>query len=256
MAGKAVVTGTPDTFKKAGKLLRPAGLAAVHFQTIEIRPVKFELKEKDYDWVIFTSRHGAGFFIKNTGRDFFSGKKIAVVGPETRKAAAGFGLKADFMPAAFDSRAFAAGFGKIISGGAPRRRPGRAAKILLVSPAKGGGALKTALERAGAAVDRVPVYETVPKRKTRAGIKKFLDGGPYSFIVFSSPSTFSGFIKILGKAAARGILSRTRAAAIGRITAGALKKAGVRPVIVPEMQTMAGVVRALAACNKMPEQKA
>ena len=146
------------------------------------------------------------------------------------------GLKPDFIPRIFDSRAFPGEFRKGLRG--------RRVSALVVSPEKGGEELRAALGSAGVSAERVAVYSTVPAKATRAGIRKFLSGGPYDFITFASPSAFLAFGKILGKDAP-GLLAASRLAAIGRVTAAEMRRAGAEPDVVPSVQTMAGLAEAL-----------
>lgn len=230
---KVLITSTPEAFNRIKGKIRSAGFIPAYLRTIEIKPAAFRIKADDYNWVIFTSRHGVDFFMRKAPAGFLKGKRTAVIGSETAKAAKRRGLKISFLPEKFDSRSFAGGFINAVSG---------RTKVLLVSPVKGGEELKSLLEHAGIIVDRVPVYRTALPRKNMAKIEKFMSGRPYYFAVFSSPSTFVNFVRILGKKSAAGVFLETHAAAIGGVTAGEMKKAGIKPVVVPKTQTLAGVI--------------
>lgn len=231
-----VLTGTPAVSARAAALLRRAGFRPVRFCAIEIRPLRFRLPRGRFDWVIFTSGYGARFFVKKAGKRFFAGKRVAAIGAETGRVLAGLGLRPDFVPRTFDSLAFPGEFGKALAGSA--------AGALLVSPEKGGEGLREALTRSGAAAERLAVYSTVQAKATRAGIRRFLSGAPYDLITFASPSAFRAFGKILGKDAPK-LLASSSLAAIGRVTASEMRKAGAEPDVVPSVQTMAGLTEVL-----------
>ncbi len=231
-----VLTGTPAVSAKASVLLRRAGFRPVRFGTIEIKPRRFRVPQESFDWVIFASGYGARLFVKEAGKSFFSGKRIAAIGTETGKVLEKLGLKPDFIPRIFDSLAFPGEFKRCLRD--------RRARALLVSPEKGGAELRGALERAGVDADRLAVYSTVPARTPRAGVREFLSGGPYDFITFTSPSSFRAFGKILGGDAPN-LLAASRLAAIGRVTAAEMRKAGANPAVVPSVQTIAGLIEAL-----------
>ncbi len=231
-----VLTGTPAVSAPAGALLRRAGFRPVRFGTIAIRPLRFRVPRENFDWVIFASGYGARLFAKGADKSFFAGKRIAAIGTATGEVLQRLGLKPDFIPRIFDSRAFPGEFRKGLRG--------RRVSALVVSPEKGGEELRAALGSAGVSAERVAVYSTVPAKATRAGIRKFLSGGPYDFITFASPSAFLAFGKILGKDAP-GLLAASRLAAIGRVTAAEMRRAGAEPDVVPSVQTMAGLAEAL-----------
>lgn len=231
-----VLTGTPAVSAKAAALLRRAGFRPVRFGAIEIRPLRFRLPRGRFDWVIFTSGYGARLFVKKAGKHFFADKRVGAIGAETGRVLAGLGLKPDLVPRTFDSRAFPGEFSKALAGSG--------AGALLVSPEKGGEELRKALARAGAATEPLAVYSTGQVKATRAAIRKFLSGAPYDFITFASPSAFRAFGKILGKDAPE-LLASSRLAAIGRVTAAEMRRAGAKPDVVPSVQTMAGLTEAL-----------
>jgi uroporphyrinogen-III synthase len=100
------------------------------------------------------------------------------------------------------------------------------------------------LEAAGAVVDPVTVYHTVPAAidsAHRAALATGVDA-----ITFTSPSTVRNFVAALGPEAV-GILRRTVVASIGPVTSEAVTDLGLpAPLEAPEATTT-GLVAALEA---------
>ena len=70
---------------------------------------------------------------------------------------------------------------------------------------------------------------------------------PPDVCTFASPSSFRNLFLLLGDAPARSMLSRTRIAVIGEVTARAVQRRDFRVDIVPETYTLKGMVDAIQA---------
>jgi uroporphyrinogen III methyltransferase/synthase len=104
--------------------------------------------------------------------------------------------------------------------------------------------LAEGLRRAGARVDVLPIYRTIPAPVDAAGLRAELRAGALDALSFASPSAaraFAGHLDAESRAAAL----RALRVAIGPATADALREAGLAPDAVAAEPSAAGIVRAL-----------
>ena len=108
--------------------------------------------------------------------------------------------------------------------------------------------LPAELTKAGARVDDVPAYETVPA--DNAALKEHvlgeLEAGTLSCITFGSSSTVRNFLAAVPAEMLKAH-PETKLASIGPVTSATLRDAGLEPDIEPEEYTIPGLVRAVCA---------
>ena len=228
---KVVITSTRDNFKALKGPLERRGFRAVHFPAIEISPLRFSIPEKNYDWVVFTSRNAVRAFAGKAGRGFFRGSRIAAIGAGTAALITEKGLRADFVHRGPGSAGFAAALS--------RRFLIKGKKFLLPVSSIAGGGILSGLAGLGGHPVALKVYRTVIPVRARRAAGRFARGGPYYFILFASPSAFENFIGIRGL---RSLLAGTRTAAIGPVTAAAMRDRGVEPDIAGKEASFRTVV--------------
>jgi uroporphyrinogen III methyltransferase/synthase len=115
--------------------------------------------------------------------------------------------------------------------------------VLIPRAAEAREILPEALRKAGAEVDVVPAYETVMGDGDAEEIKKELSAGNIDAVTFTSSSTVTNFIKLLGGDTA--LLSKVKLGAIGPITAETMKKNGLTVSVEAKEYTIDGLVEAL-----------
>lgn len=231
---KIVITGTEDNFSALKQLIKGRGFEAVFFPTIEIKPARFVLKRKNYDWVIFTSRNAVEIFLKKTRKDFFKGKKIAAIGGATSALLARKGLGTDFTPVLSGSGNFIREFPAVFSIAGKR--------FLLPVSSKAGDTISSGLRAKGGLADRLIVYEAKMPRISLKAAWALMNKGPYDFILFSSPSAFGNFVGIKGL---KTLLDTAHTAAIGPTTAAAMKKCGIKPDIIGKNASFRDMIEAI-----------
>ena len=248
---KIVVTRTRD---KAGLLterLTELGADVLEFPTIEIKPLS-DYSQMDravrevlrWDWIIFTSTYGVEAFFKrllfrhNRDARYLSGVKTAVVGPETELALYKRGVLADLKPARFETSALADEF---------RRRSIslRGKNVLLFRADKATPELEANFKKLGAQVCRVNAYRTKLPRALPKNFKNELLNGRVSLVTFTSASTVSHFVKILGLDFVKRLARRVKFASIGPVTSRTLKAYGLRPACEAKHFTIDGLVEAI-----------
>lgn len=245
--GKGIVITRPERqADDLAVLLEREGAEAVHFPAIKIIPpqdwsgLDIALnKLETYNWLIFTSANGVQYFfarLLELNKDIreLKGIKICCIGPATAKQIANRGIKVDLVPEKFIAEGILKSFGEIDLQGQ---------KILIPRAAEARDILPEGLKKMGAAVDVVTAYETVNSGKKREELEKLIKGNEVDVITFTSSSTVSNLMKIMGKNFI--FPQQVRIACIGPVTEAAARKAGLNVDLRQEEYTMDGLVQAL-----------
>jgi len=192
-----------------------------------------------FDWIIFTSANAVTFFLArcravgcwpNTGRT-----KVAAVGSATRLATEKEGLPTSLVPAEFSGAGLAAELFEVISG----------KSVLLPRSDRASEELPSMLRKAGAKVTEVIAYVTAgPEASDRSLIDAIRDG-QVDAVTFFSPSAFREFQKLMGRDLLVKYDSRVALAAVGPVTAGAIRGAGLPVAIEADEATTASLVAGL-----------
>ena len=105
--------------------------------------------------------------------------------------------------------------------------------------------LEEDLKKLGANVTRVTAYLTKLPKSVPAETKKELLSGKVDFVTFTSASTVSHFIKILGLKNVKKISKYVKFASIGPVTSRTLRAYGLKPACEAKVFTVNGLVEAL-----------
>ncbi|MCA9582361.1 MAG: uroporphyrinogen-III C-methyltransferase [Myxococcales bacterium] len=247
---RVLVTRSAEDGHAMGRLLRDAGAEPVFLPTIEVlapedpEPLRVALgKLSTYAWVVFTSRNGVDRVFAELDRQgldarAFGGARIAAIGPATAARLAARGLRADVVPDEFVGEAVAMALqtahGGTLAG----------TKILLPRAAVARNALPDALTAAGASVEVVTAYRTAaPQGRDDGALRQVVEG--VDVVTFTAPSTVRNLLSLLGRGGP-GLLRGKELAAIGPITAAAVREEGLSPTVVATQYTAEGLVEALA----------
>ncbi len=242
LAGVSVVVTRAR--EQAGELaakLEALGAAVIEFPTIEIRPAD-DYRAMDaalanlqaYDWLIFTSVNGVRFFQERLdlrGRDLAAfGGQVCAIGPATRKAAEGLGLKVDLVPEQYVAESLVAAFsGHDLTG----------KRILLPRAAVARDLAPAELIRRGARVDVVEAYRTAVPRNTPERVREvFFGERKPGWITFTSSSTVANFAGAAGSHALEGV----KIASIGPVTSATLRRYGLEVTAEASPYTIEGLV--------------
>ncbi|HTF34766.1 MAG TPA: uroporphyrinogen-III C-methyltransferase [Myxococcota bacterium] len=227
--------------------LRRAGAEPVLAPMIQVVPLKDtpELNAatsrlSDYDVLLFTSANAVRCFVEaaSGGKTLGSLRaRVVCVGPATARAARELGLSVHLVPAQrFDAEGLLEAIRVAI--------PLAGQRVLLPRAAAAREILPEGLRRAGAAVDVVAVYRTEPAPADTALLCSRLVRGEIDALTFTSPSTVRHFLACLDEAA-RTAARRCVVAALGPVTAAALREAGLAPDVVAERAEAGALVDAL-----------
>lgn len=194
-----------------------------------------------YDWVIFTSVNGVRHTrarLEKTGRDSraYAGCKLAAIGPATAEELARQGLTPDFVPERYVAEGVLEGLKSL--------GPIAGARFLLPRAAEAREILPRELAAAGAEVDVIAAYETIPDSARKDEVLARLEAGTLSCVTFGSSSTVENFLSLIPAEKLKAH-PETVLAAIGPITAETLKKHGLTCHIQPEDYTIPALVAAI-----------
>jgi uroporphyrinogen III methyltransferase / synthase len=245
--GKGVVITRPEAQAESfAALLHEEGARAIHFPTIKIVPPESwsALDEAlgrlaDYAWIVFTSANGVRFFfhrLQERGLDIRALKNIRIctIGPATAAILGAMGIKVDLVPEEYISEGVVKAF---------QGHDIRGAKILLPRAEQARDVIPAGLEKMGAEIDVVTVYRTVSSGRRPEELDSLVKAGKVDIITFTSPSTVSHFLEIMGRGYT--LPPRVNIAAIGPITAAAVHKAGLKVDILQDTYTIEGLVSGL-----------
>jgi uroporphyrinogen III methyltransferase/synthase len=195
-----------------------------------------------YDALLLTSANAARFFGARAGDRGVPlagiGATVVCVGPRTAEAALAAGLPVHRVP---ESRFDAEG----VLDEVMRAVPPSGRRFLLPRSEAARDVLPDGLRREGAAVDAVTVYRNVPADTDAGALRAALEAGELDALTFTSPSTVKRFDALLD-AGSRAAAARCTIAAIGPITAAALRRVGLAPHVTPAQATARELVEALA----------
>lgn len=190
-----------------------------------------------YDWVLFTSQTGVNRtfdILYDHGRDArtFGDTRVGAIGPATAGALRSHGLRADVVAKRYVAEGL---LDALREGGGDLR----GARVLLPRASEAREVIPTTLREAGATVDVVPVYRTVPLNHVDRDLC-----GSAQVITFTASSTVHSVVRALGGDHGA-VLEELTVASIGPITSGSLKEYGVRVDVEAKVHTEDGLVEAL-----------
>ncbi len=191
-----------------------------------------------HDWVAFASPNGVNQVFRRLnalGMDAraFSGCKIAAVGPATVGALEQRGIVADLTPDTYTAEGLVDKF----------RSAGVAPKSALVFKSDiGRETLPAGLRQLGAEVAEVSAYRTIlAEDSADAAVKAFAEG--IDIVTFTSSSTVKNLRRLLGGNVTP--INNCIVACMGPVTASTAQSFGLRVDIIPEEQSILGLVSAI-----------
>jgi len=223
------------------RLLRERGAEALEVPAIEIRPVVStaeldravqELAEGRYDWLVLTSVNGVAALrgrVEALRRGVPGRARVAAVGPATEAALRDWGVVPDLVPGVATTAALGLQF------------PHGPGDVLLARADRANPELGVALRAKGWRTQEVVAYHTVPVGELDPATRRRLDDGEVDWVAFTASSTVEGFVRGYGGPPPGGV----RVAAIGPVTAGAARAAGMRVAATATQHTIPGLVAAI-----------
>lgn len=198
-----------------------------------------------YDWLVFTSVNGVDHFLARlqaAGLDSraLGGRKLAAIGVATAARLRQAGLIADIVPAEFRAEG-------IVEALAGHIKPGT--RLLVPRAEVARDVLPEKLAEMGAVVDIVTAYRTVSGDSDGPALAGRLAAGEIDLVTFTSSSTVTNLLRLLGPAGPD-VVAKARVACIGPVTAETCLENGIRPDVIAEEYTIAGLVKAIGELYK------
>lgn len=206
--------------------------------TEEIKAIMARLEV--FKTLVFTSAEGVRYFFKALyaeGRDVRSlhGATITAIGSATAKALKGVGIIADIIPADYRAESVVVALEDVVAAGE---------KVLLVQPVIARSVIPDGLRSLGADVEVLRIYETKQSSEGATKLAEELALGNVDYITFTSSSTVTNTLKLLGEDAVD-LVQNAKVVAIGPITAATAYECGVRADIVAPTFTVDAMVDAM-----------
>jgi hydroxymethylbilane synthase len=239
---RIVITRSAEQAGPFAERLAALGAEPLLFPVIDFAPSEPELLQAylsrldTYSWIVFTSANAVRFFfeIYDALENAPALPKIAAVGQVTGDLLHVRSLEPDYVPDVFTGEALVSGLGDL-SG----------QRVLLPRALAGRPQIVEGLQEQGAAVDDVPLYETVtavPTVQALAEINRGVDA-----VTFTSPSSVRNFRKLMYAAGidADALLAQVQTVCIGPSTAAQLEEFGLTADLVPAVYTIDGMIEAM-----------
>jgi len=246
---RILITRGSEQSRKMVQAISTCGGEAVIFPTIKfVPPTDYEPLDSAirnisaYDWIVFTSVNGVEkffqrFFEISDDIRSLAGPRIGAIGPVTAESIRKHRLRVDLLAKEF----IAEGVLDML----PEEEV-RGKRFLIPRAEKAREALPDGLRNMGGLVDVVTVYRTVlPEDSDVARIKSMLAEKKVHAATFTSSSTVSHFIEMMGNEDLSTLLNGTLIASIGPITSATLTEKGLPVHVEAREYTIPGLVSAL-----------
>jgi len=194
-----------------------------------------------FDWMLLTSQNAVRALAARCETLGISlavaagSLRIAAVGPATAEAAKKAGLQVAHVAATHHGVALAEELGGQMRG----------CRIFLPRSDRANPALPEALARLGARVTEVVAYRTLAASPAEEAARRQIERGEAEAVLCFSPSAVHHLADLLGAERMRALQERLVFAAIGPVTAAALREAGVGRVVIAPDASVAGILAAL-----------
>ena len=220
-------------------LLFPAVSFSEPSDTAELDRVIRSLGE--FDWILFTSANAVRFFARRCRKQGIEpgqegNYRCAAVGPATASAVAAEGFPVDHVAQEFLGVALARELSDAIAG----------KKVVLPRSERARRDLPEALKAAGAAVTEVVAYHTGGVGVVAPEVMQAIREVRVDVISFFSPSAIENMRAELGMELLSRLSATAALAAVGPVTAAALRDAGLRVAIEAPLATAESMAMAIA----------
>ena len=246
---RVVVTRTREQASELAQQLTELGADVLEIPTIKItapsqREVLAEAMSSlgTYQWLIFTSPNGVTNFFTYYFKAFEDIRglgcvRLAAVGPATAAKLKELHLSVDAMPDKYVAKDIA----KAIA----EKDDLENLRVLLLRAEVANAELPKLLEDAGAIVDDVAVYQTVPETDDVNGAAARLLADGADWLTFASSSAVENFHARFDLPALLKRFPALKTASIGPETSKALAALGLKPTVEAKQHNLAGLVKCL-----------
>lgn len=239
-----VVTRARSQASKFRDMLMNQGANVIQAAAIKTEPVELFDEDKRllhgvdrYSCVVFTSAEGVRYFfdaLYGEGKDARSlgYAKVCAIGSATAKALTNYGITPDIIPVDYKAESVVDTLKQHVK---PRHT------VLLIQPKKAREVIPRELRHLDIDVDILRLYETQQDTSQQEALVDALQYGHVDYITFTSSSTVTNTLDLLGEDALS-LLEHTKIACIGPITAATAMSAGLKVDIISPVYTTEGLV--------------
>jgi uroporphyrinogen-III synthase len=241
-----LITKGETESKKNLDLLRHEGAELIFCPTIKMLPATNSPELDDalkmfsqFDYLVFTSANAVEIFFDITKKRKLNlaKVKVAAVGKSTADECQSVGITVDILPDEFSTKGLIEKFSEfdLID-----------KKIFIPGSSLSGGELNLGLSEFGAHVYSVPIYDVVQNElcNLKNEHKKIQKKHPNVF-VFTSPSSFDSFLRIMNVVDPDKYFGASTICAIGTTTENAIRERGLTVHIVPKTFSLQGISDAI-----------
>lgn len=240
LQGQTIVfTGQPKSneafleVEKLGGIVKAFPL--IRTEEITHQDESYLSKLHEYDWLIFTSQNAVKAFDHKLSRFHIQVDlvtcKIAAVGSKTARALEKIGFRVSFTPSIFSADEFVRQFPLVSS---------KSEVCLFLRGSLAKPTIKEGLEHQ---VDEWTVYETLQDTNNASDLVTYLTKQSDVFVAFASPSAVDVFAREVAPLTSWDTI---KIAAIGHITANALKKYEAPVHVQPSTYTWLALIQEIA----------
>ena len=195
---------------------------------------------KEYQCIVFTSGEGVRYFfdaLYKEGKDTraLGNSKVAAIGCATARELQKYGIVPDIIPVDYKAESAVEALEEELNAGD---------SVLLIQPKVARDVIPRCLRHRNMDVDILRLYETTQDTSQQEALVTALTEGNVDYITFTSSSTVTNTIQLLGDDALK-LLGKTKVACIGPITAATAMSAGLKPAIISDVYTTDGLVNAI-----------
>lgn len=211
----------------------------IFFPTIEIQPVEFDQRilNQEFTHILFTSSSAANIFIPYVDNYFFSNKKIVAVGEKTATTISKHLPNNITIPDDFSVQ----GIINLL-----QNSDSSAIKILFPCSSLSDNRLDDFCQKNKIDFTRLVTYTTITAKVEKS--KKFItqtNNNIPELYIFTSPSSFRGFIELMNITNHTEYFFNKTIAAIGNTTRDELIKNDLVVDILPEESSLAGLKKSI-----------
>lgn len=244
LAGKRVlITRASGQDQGFGERLRARGAMPVELPTVKIvptadkEPVHAAIDNlATYHWIVFTSANGVRHFLNDIAGCAYPDKtlernRVAVIGPSSAAELEKCGIHIDIMPEEHIAERLINALGDVAG-----------QRVLIPTADIARDILTNGLRDAGAVVDRVTVYQTLPASRPD-DLDEILPA--LHFLTFTSSSTVTNFVVWLQTDQPDVAIGSAVVAVIGPATAKTARELGLPVHVVSAKYTIPGLIEAM-----------
>ena len=165
----------------------------------------------------------------------FTSGEVAAIGCATARELQKYGIVPDIIPVDYKAESAVEALEEELNAGD---------SVLLIQPKVARDVIPRCLRHRNMDVDILRLYETTQDTSQQEALVTALTEGNVDYITFTSSSTVTNTIQLLGDDALK-LLGKTKVACIGPITAATAMSAGLKPAIISDVYTTDGLVNAI-----------